>query len=72
MRLLKLSNNEFIIIKGDSAKYFSNMQKLIGYAKEIEMDLNELTIGFIEMNKYNHNYIEFGDIGNGFMFTGKL
>jgi len=72
MRLLKLPNDEFIMIKRDSAKYFSNTNKLVLYAKETNIDLNELTIAFIEMNKADHNYAEFGDIENKFMFTGKL
>lgn len=69
MRILKLSENEFIVIKGETAKFFSSKEKLkeSGKAPKLEID-----IALATLTATGDNYAEFGDINHSFMYTGKI
>lgn len=56
MRLLKLSNEEYLIIDGDNAKYFSKPEKVIQHFKSMNLNLTMTVTGaIISMEKNDHN-----------------
>lgn len=59
MRLLKLSNEEYLIIDGNNAKYFSKPEKVIQYFKSTNLDLTMNVAGaIISMEQNDHNAAE--------------
>lgn len=69
MRLLKLSNDEFIVVKNETAKFFSSKEKLL---KSSVIPKVELQVALVVLESEKDNYAEFGDVNNSFIYTGKL
>lgn len=73
MTLLKLNDNEFILRYDETrARFCSSIENLFVLGKVLKMDLNELEIALVEMNRQDHNFAEFGNIRSTFIYSKRI
>ena len=72
MKLLKVTENEFILLNGSKTRYVSSLESLAVRAAHSGIKFDELEIALIEMVNNDHNFAEFGDLKKAFLYTGKI
>jgi len=79
MKLFKVSEEEYIFVYNVSgARYCPTVEDLFVWVRALwekkltNVNLDELEIAVVELERNNHNYAEFGEFKGSFIYSKKI